>query len=89
MGLTMQQRAVQRRLRVGAHIGLAKVEAREHAAEYPRARRLAILRRLLPATPQEIRDAYPHVWPSVVVERRGERWMESRLLNRDLHALGA
>ncbi len=45
---------------------------------HTQARRLAVLRRLLPRTSEEIQDAWPHLWPA-----------GGRTLNRDLHSLGA
>jgi hypothetical protein len=57
--------------------------------EYAADQRRAILRRMLPATVGEIREAYPHVWPSLWYANQRGGCMECRTLYRDLHAIGA
>jgi hypothetical protein len=51
---------------------------------HSQARRLAVLRRMLPATAEDVADAWPHLWP-----RLEGGAAPSRMLNRDMHALGA
>jgi hypothetical protein len=57
--------------------------------EYAADQRRAILRRMLPATVGEIREAYPHVWPSLWYPHAKGGCMECRTLYRDLRAVGA
>jgi len=68
---------------------LAAAIGNARRVEYPRARRLAILRRMLPATASELREAYPDAWPSGYYPHARGAAMESRKLFRDLHELGA
>jgi hypothetical protein len=49
-------------------------------------RRRAVLRRMLPRTAGDISDAWPHLWPRLE-DASGKAG--SRMLTRDLHALGA
>ena len=57
-------------------------------------RRLAILRRVLPATVGEITEAYPHIWPPRVVRRSHDGYEydskdTAKMLFLDLRKLGA
>lgn len=61
----------------GPHVSLCMACGSVHTDE----RRRHVIRRMLPCTQVDVRDAWSHLWPDDATGRR--------MLARDLHAMGA